>query len=351
MGDYTAVLLALVLLLLNAFFVGAEFALVSARRTQIEPRAQAGSTMARTTLRAMENVSLVMAAAQLGITMCSLGLGAVGEPAVAHLLEPGFHALHVPDDLLHPISFVVAMGIVVYLHVVLGEMVPKNIALAGPDRAAILLGPPMMGIVAVLRPVIVALNAIANVTLRMLRVEPKDEVSSTFTREEVAALVEESRGEGLLADEEYDRLAGALGFTERTMESVLMPMDSLSTLPRGCTAADVEDLCAATGFSRFPIVDDTGHPIGYLHIKDVLETDPARRSRVIDDKWIHAFASVQPGDVLHDALETLQRKGAHMARVVDGEGVTVGLATMEDVLEELVGEIRDAAHLEETTGS
>ena len=206
----------------------------------------------------------------------------------------------------------------------------------------------MMWIVTVLRPVIVALNAVANLTLRLLRVEPRDEISSTFTREEVAALVEESRGEGLLADEEYDRLAGALGFTERTMESVLLPMSSLSTLPRGCTAADVEDLCAATGYSRFPVCHSDGEPMGYLHIKDVLETDPARRTRVIDDKWVHSFATVQPGDVLHDALETLQRKGAHMARVVDAEGHTLGLATLEDVLEELVGEIRDAAHLDET---
>ena len=135
MSDLGGVLLAIVLLALNAFFVGAEFALLSARRSQIEPRAQEGSRAARTTLRAMEHVSLVMAGAQLGITVCSLGLGAVGEPAVAHLLEPAFHAMRVPDAALHPVAFVVAMSIVVYLHVVLGEMVPKNIALAGPDRA------------------------------------------------------------------------------------------------------------------------------------------------------------------------------------------------------------------------
>ena len=137
---------------LNAFFVGAEFALLAARRSQIEPRAQEGSRAARTTLRAMENVSLVMAGAQLGITVCSLGLGAIGEPAVAHLLEPVFHAARMPDNLLHPVSFVVAMSVVVYLHVVLGEMVPKNIALAGADRAAMVLSPPMMVIVTVLRP-------------------------------------------------------------------------------------------------------------------------------------------------------------------------------------------------------
>jgi CBS domain containing-hemolysin-like protein len=347
MSDLTAVLLAVVLLAFNAFFVGAEFALVSARRSQIEPRAQEGSRMARTTLTAMENVSLMMAGAQLGITICSLGLGAVGEPAVAHLLEPLLDALHVPHDLLHPIAFVIALAVVVFLHVVLGEMVPKNIALAGPDRAALVLGPPMFAIVTVLRPLIVALNAIANGTLRLIRIEPKDEVSSTYTREEVAALVEESHGEGLLESDEYDRLAGALGFTEKTVAAVLMPTESLTTVRRGSTVAEVEALCAATGFSRFPVASEDGELVGYLHIKDVLETDPARRERTVEDKWIRSFAPVTTADALHEALETLQRRGAHMARVVDPSGATLGLATLEDVIEELVGEIRDAAHLDE----
>ncbi|CAI9401163.1 hemolysin family protein [Aestuariimicrobium sp. T2.26MG-19.2B] len=346
MNEWVALGVAVVLLALNAFFVGAEFALISARRTQIEPLALTGSVRARATLRAMENISVVMAGAQLGITICSLGLGAVAEPALAHLLEPVFHAVGVPGELVHPVSFVLALMVVVYLHVVLGEMVPKNIAIAGPDRAALALALPMVGIVTVLRPLIVVVNACANLVLRALRIEPKDEVSSAFTREEVAGLVEESRGEGLLADNEYDRLSGALGFTEQTVATVLLPVAQLATVHRGCTLDEVEALCAETGFSRFP-VRDHGELVGYLHIKDVLEVDPERRGRVVDDKWIRPFAAVRPTDVLHDALATLQRKRAHVARVVDAEGTTLGLATMEDVLEELVGEIRDAAHTAE----
>lgn len=347
MSDLGGILLTFALLAANAFFVGAEFALISARRTQIEPRAAAGSRVARTTLRAMEQVSLVMAGAQLGITVASLGLGAVSEPAVAHLLEPLFHTLGLPDSMLHPVAFVVAMSIVVYLHVVLGEMVPKNIALAGPDRAALVLGPPMMVVVTVLKPVVVVLNAIANGVLRLMRVQPKGEVTSAFTREEVAALVDESRGEGLLPENEYDRLSGALGFTEQTVMSVLMPPAHLTTITRGARVAEVEQVCAATGFSRFPVTGDGGDLLGYLHIKDVLETDPERRERPVDDKWIRPFATVRPGDVLHDALETLQRRGAHMGRVVEDDGTVLGLVTLEDVLEELVGEIRDAAHAED----
>ncbi len=347
MSVTSALLLAVVLLAANAFFVGAEFALISARRSQIEPRAQEGSRLARTTLHAMENVSLVMAGAQLGITMCSLGLGAVGEPAVAHLLEPLFHDLGMPDALLHPVAFAIALAVVVYLHVVLGEMVPKNIAIAGPEQAALVLGPPMMGVVTVLRPVVVLLNALANATLRLLRVEPRDEVSSAYTREEVAAMVEESRGEGLLRDEEYDRLAGALGFTEKTVATVLMPSAELETVRRGSTVADVEALCASTGYSRFPVLSEQEELLGYLHIKDVLETDESLRDRVVDDKWIRPFAPVQVTDLLHDALERLQHRGAHMARVVEADGSVLGIATLEDVIEELVGEIRDAAHHDE----
>ena len=348
MSDYAAVLVAVALLAANAFFVGAEFALISARRTQIEPRAAEGSRAARSTLRAMEQVSLVMAGAQLGITMASLGLGAIGEPAVAHLLEPVFHLVGVPDGLLHPVSFVVALTVVVYLHVVLGEMVPKNIAIAGPERAALVLGPPMMLVVIVLKPVVVALNAIANTILRLIRVEPRDEVASAFTREEVASMVDESRGEGLIREDEYDRLAGALGFTERTVTDVLLPRESLVTVPQGATGADIEEVCAETGFSRFPVASGTGELLGYLHVKDVLETDPGRRLRPVDDKWIRSFATVRPGDVLHDSLSTLQARGAHMGRVVGDDGGVLGLVALEDVLEELVGEIRDAAHADET---
>jgi len=299
--------------------------------------------MARTTLRAMENMSLVIGVNQLGITVCSLVLGAVGEPAVAHLLEPALHAVHVPDSLLHPISFAVALTIVVFLHVVLGEMIPKNIALAGPDRAALVLGPPIWGFVTVLRPVIIVINAIAAAILKLFGVRLMDEVSSTYTREEVAALVEESRGEGLIEAEEYDRLAGALGFTEKPVSTVLMRPETLTTVRRGSTPADVEALCAATGYSRFP-VEEAGELLGYLHIKDVLETDEARRERIIEDKWTRPFATVPDGVLLHDALETLQREGAHMGRVVDADGTTLGVVTLEDVIEELVGEIRDAAH-------
>jgi CBS domain containing-hemolysin-like protein len=284
-----------------------------------------------------------MAGAQLGITMSSLGLGAIGEPAVAHLLEPLFEVAGLPADLLHPVAFAVALLVVVFLHVVLGEMVPKNIALAGPERAALILGPPMMVVVTVLRPAVVVLNAMANGFLRLLRVEPKDEVASTYTHTEVSAMLDESRHEGALGDDEYDRLAGALGFTEKTIEAVLLPLDELVTLPPDAPLEDIEQACAETGFSRFPIEGEDGELVGYIHVKDVLETDPGDDDR-LEDKRIRPFATVRPGHRLHEAFSVLRRRGAHLGRVVDDEGQVLGLITLEDVLEELVGEIRDSVH-------
>ena len=306
MSTQTAILLGLVLLLGNAFFVGAEFALVSARRTQLEPRAEQGSRLARSALAAMEQVSLVMAGAQFGITVCSLGLGAVAEPALADLLEPAADAVGLPHGAVHPIAFTVALALVVYLHVVLGEMVPKNLALAGPERAALVFGAPMIMIVTALKPIVFVLNAAANASLRLAGIEPRAEISSVFTREQVEALVDESRAEGLLEEGEYARLSGALGFTSRTVADVYLPMAGLQTVSRGARATEVEAICAETGFSRFPVVGDTGSLIGYLHIKDVLADDGHGRAQVVEDRWIRSFANVQTNDSLVEALQTLQ---------------------------------------------
>lgn len=339
MSDGTALLLGLALLLGNAFFVGAEFAVMSARRSQIEPRAEAGSRAARTTLWAMEHVSLMLACAQLGITVSSLGLGAVAEPALAHLLEPAFERFGVPESLVHPAAFALALGVVVYLHVVIGEMVPKNIAIAGPERAALVLAPPLVLVARLTSPVIRVLNGIANRALRLAGVEPKDEVTSAFTAEEVHSIVTESRREGLLEDR-HGLLTGAIEFSDRVAGDVMVPLDDVVTLPAGSTPADVERMVGRTGFSRFP-VRANGELVGYLHLKDVLYAEDGAHDEPVPDKRVRALVSVRCDDEVEDALATMQRSGAHLARVLDDEGRVVGVLFLEDVLEELVGEIRD----------
>ena len=340
MSTGLAIGVSIFLLAANAFFVGAEFALISARRSLIEPRAAAGSRAARTTLKAMENVSLMMAGAQLGITICSLGLGYLGEPAIAHFLEGPFEAIGIPEGLVHPIAFAIALGLIGYLHVVFGEMVPKNIALAGPDRAALFLAPPLVLIVRVLHPAIALLNWIANRTLRAVGIVPQDEVTSSFTRDEVAGLVSESTREGMLEENEQRLLIGALEFEERDARSVLLPLSEVEALPVDVTPAQVEDVAGRTGYSRFP-VQEGDRFVGYLHLKDALEFEDRHRNRPIARSWIRPLAVVRASDPLRSVLATMQRSNAHLARVDDADGTVLGVAALEDVIEELVGEIRD----------
>ncbi|NCT90924.1 HlyC/CorC family transporter [Cellulomonas sp. APG4] len=342
MADLTALLVAVALLAGNAFFVGAEFALIAARRTQIEPRAATGSRAARLTLRAMERVSLMMAGAQLGITMCSLGLGAIAEPAVAHLLEVPLAAVGIEGALLHTIAFAIALTIVVFLHMVLGEMVPKNIAIAGPERSALALGPLLYGIVLVLRPLIVALNWCANVVLRMLRVEPKDEVASAFTADEVAAFIAESRQEGLLDEDEHELLTSALSIGLEKVSAVTVPRDELVVLPVDVTAEQAEAECVRTGFSRFPLSSPGGELVGYLHLKDVLGLDEDERVRPVPARVVRPLATIAAGATLEDALAAMQARGSHVA-LVTRRGSVLGAAMLEDVVEHLVGEVADAA--------
>jgi len=338
---WLTIAISLILLGLNAFFVGAEFALISARRSVIEPKAEEGGRMARITLRSMENVSLMMAAAQLGITLCTLGLGALAKPAVASAVEGPLDAIGAPQALVYPLAFAIALFIVASLHVVLGEMVPKNIALARPDRSALALAPSLGLVVIVLYPAIALLNWIANAILRLLGVEPRNEVASAFTRDEVAGLVEESRREGFLDSHESRLLAGALGFEERTASSVLLPVETIETVPVTVTPAEVEAVAVRTGFSRFPVSRD-GEMIGYLHLKDALEFKDRHRNRPIAESWIRPLPTVGGDDLLRSVLETMQGSGAHLARVTDSGGHTTGVVALEDVLEELIGEVRDA---------
>ena len=341
MSDAVGLSLTVVLLLLNGFFVGAEFALISARRSSIEPKAAGGSRSARITLRAMENVSLMMAGCQLGITVCSLALGALSEPAIAHLLEIPFAAVGIPEAFVHPIAFMLALALVTFLHVVIGEMVPKNIALAGPDRAALILGPPLALVVKLLYPVIWILNTIANGVLRLIKVTPKNEVTSAFTRDEVAGLVAESRQVGHLDAREEKLLIGALTFDDHDLAGVLISSTDVASLPVGITPAEAEDTAARCGYSRYPVTGHDGTMAGYVHIKDLLETDGARRSQPIDPALIRPLVTVRRADPIRQVLFTMKDTGAHLATVLGDDGRTVGIVALEDVLEELVGQIRD----------
>ncbi|KAA2254081.1 HlyC/CorC family transporter [Solihabitans fulvus] len=340
-----AIFISVVLLAANAFFVGAEFALISARHDRLESMVERGVTRARTVMRAGEQISLMLAGAQLGITLCSLGLGALGEPAIAHLLEQGLRPLGVPDGVVHAVSFPVALVLVAVLHIVLGEMVPKNIAIAGPERSAVWLVPAHVAFVRLVRPLISLFNMAANGVLRLMRVEPKDELDTAYTPDELASLIGESRREGLLEDSEHRRLAQTLSSAERTVADVLVPTERLTTVPAAPTVGDLEAAVAATGFSRFPVRGEDGRLAGYLHVKDVLDLAGEDPRTPVPRARIRGLPEL-PGDArLDEALAALRRAHSHVARAVGPDGSLLGMVALEDLVEEYVGTVRDGTHV------
>jgi len=341
MGEYSGIAWLAVLLLVNAFFVGAEFAIISARRSQIEPRAEAGSRAAKTTLWAMEHATLMLATSQLGITIASLLILNVSEPALHHLLELPLGLTPLTGEAIGMISFVLALLIVSFLHVVLGEMVPKNLSFSVPDRAALLLAPPLVFISMVFRPVIVALNATANGIVRLFGIEPKNEATSVYNLEEVQTIVAQSKKEGVLADR-TGALTAAFEFTSKKVKDVGLALSKLVTLHEDATPADLERAVAQHGFSRYVLINDEGEPSGYLHLKDVIDLRPDEFDEPVPPKRIRQLISIYRETDLEDALATMRRSGVHVARVFDESGATQGVLFLEDIIEELVGEVQDA---------
>ncbi len=347
-----ALLAAVLLLAGNAFFVGAEFSVMSVRRSQVEPLA-GSSRRARTVLDALHHLSLMLAGAQLGITLCSLGLGAVAEPAVAHLLEGVLKAVHVPESLLHPIAFAVALTLVVFLHMVLGEMVPKNIALARPERAALVLVPPLVAFARASGPVLRLLNAIANRTVRAFGVEPKDELTTSYSPDELAEIIAESRSEGLLDRDEHERLSSALALQQTCARDVMVTFDRLVTVAETVTADELEALVVVTGFSRFPVrsvLDDASTPdvvegglVGFVHVKDILGLTDEERSGPLPPALRRPMPQLAADLPLEQVLTALQRNRSHLAQVVDERGA-IGVLALEDVVEQFVGEVEDATN-------
>jgi CBS domain containing-hemolysin-like protein len=278
-----------------------------------------------------------------------LGLGSLGEPAVAHQLEWLTGSLGVPDALLHTIAFLVALGIVTVAHILLGEMVPKNIAIAGPERAALWMVPPLVAFMRVTRPVIALFSQSARLVLRTFGVRVRDELASAYSPDELANLIADSSREGLLDSQEHRRLTQTLSTRERTVADVLVPMSDLTMVSAKPTLGDIERAVAQTGFSRFPLSRQEsgadGQLVGYLHVKDVLELLGSPPDTPVPRSSIRPLPEVPASAKFGDALALLRRSGSHLARVVNADGRTEGVVALEDLVEEYVGDVRDATHV------
>lgn len=347
MSIWLAIVLIIALLAANAFFVGAEFALVSSRKDRLESLQAQGRSNADDVLYATEHLSIYLAGAQFGITVASLILGKVAEPAIASYIEAPFEALGLPSDLLHPISFVIALAFISFLHILFGEMVPKNIAIAGPEQTAMWLTPAMTVWMKSTRPFLEALNWVARKTLAAFGIQQRDELDSTVDQEQLATMIQESREEGLLDAEETVRLAKALRQDSRNLKEVLIPLSEVKTIPydpRGTRLSFIEAAVQDTGYSRFPVRISAGSLAGYIHVKDILdlmasdEDDPR-----VPNSRIRPLITVDGGESMDDALALLHRRSAHMAEVHE-HGALVGVVALEDLIEEYVGTVADWTH-------
>ncbi|MDU3110783.1 hemolysin family protein [Corynebacterium sp.] len=373
MSDWFGILLTFFLLLVNAFFVGAEFSLIAARRDRLEALLAQGKKRARTVINASEHLSMMLAAAQLGITIASLLLGKVSEPALAHLLEAPFQAMGIPESLLHPLSFAIALMLVSVLHIMLGEMVPKNIALVGPETMAMLLIPVHMVFYRLTKPLLLLFNWMARHTLKLFGIEQRDELDTTVDSTELASMIAESRQEGLLDSEEHVRLRRTLASATRTIEEVLIPHEQIRRLPTAPTVGDLETAVTETGFSRFPVAAANNEPNeyrGYVHVKDVLDRvmDPASGPETaIPDDEIRPMIEIPIDATLDEGLRIMRRYSAHMAVAVRARmpkphlranapasiapktgafsgAEQIGIVALEDLIEEQVGVVRDWTH-------
>ena len=340
MNPLIAILIAVILVLLNGIFVAAEFALIAARRTRIEREAEEGDRGARRVLNAMQNLPLSLSGAQLGITVTSLGLGLIAEPAVADVLESIVEPLiDIPSGLLHGISFAVALLVVVFFHMVIGEMVPKNLALATPERTARWVTPVHWALVTIMRPVVWLLNGMAALLLKPFRVEQVEELGTAHTAQEFVTMLDASAGEGVIDEFNHMLLSGALGFESRDAASLMVPWSDVVMADRTDTVVEVSELAATSGHSRIPIIAGSA-VLGFVHAKDLLYVENGDRDKPVSRELIRRMLVVSSDRKVSELLFSMRRSQIHFA-LVRNHGNEVGIITLEDILELIVGDIID----------
>ena len=332
---------ALLLILANGLFVAAEFALVTVDRGAVTRAAAAGDRRAQGVSTALRNLSFELSGAQLGITVTSLLVGMLANPALAFLLAPPLRSVGMPSAVVHGSAAVVGMLLATVVQMVIGELVPKNWAISRPLQVARSVAGPQRVFSTVCRPVILLLNGAANRLVRAMGIEPAEELASARGAEELVALARHSASEGALEEDTADLFVRTLGLGELTAESVMTPRVDVSSLQDRATAADVLNLTRATGLSRFPVYRDSIDEVtGVVTLKDALAVPADRRTLVPVSELMAAPLLVPETLPVERLLEMLRRRHS-MAVVVDEYGGTAGVATLEDVVEEMVGEVLD----------
>ncbi|WP_427919124.1 hemolysin family protein [Streptomyces sp. cg40] len=329
-----ALFVTVLLLIGSGFFVAAEFALVAAKRHRMEKVAAEGQRGAKAALAGMRELSLMLAGAQLGITICTLGLGSVSKPAISHELDPLLHTLGLPSGLSYGVSFAVAMVVVVFLHMVVGEMAPKSWAIAHPERSAMLLSPPFRAVVKAARPLLSLLNRASNALVRLCRVTPRDELAEVHNREQLTHLVEESKRLGLISETDSELLTSSLTEPQNPVGALQIPAGRINSVPAGADVDEILALAAEHDRSRLLVRDGTS-VLGSVHARDALIARTRGRTVTARD-LARPIPELTEQDTVSHAIEQLRRHRASLAVVRGATGTLTGMVTLDDLLARLL---------------
>ena len=339
--------LALLLVFANAFFVAAEFALVGARRTRIESLAEEGNTRARLARIAIRNLDHYISGTQLGITLASLGLGWVGESTLAAIIIQAFDGLPAPWDVIatHTVAGVIAFALITFLHIVLGELAPKSLALLFPETTSLWTAGPLIGFSKIFSPFIAILNGSANLLLRMVGLRPPTEVERVHRPEEIEMLVTQMYEQGALAEEPVEMIRGVFDLSETTAGEVMTPRTEIVAVPIDASVDQTAEIILEAGHSRIPVYEGSlDRIVGVVLARDVWRAQRDGQESITG--LIRPLPYVPDSKDIEGLLREMQEQRVHMAVVVDEFGGTAGIVTLEDLVEEIVGEIRDEYEVE-----
>lgn len=331
--------MVLILVLLNGFFVAAEFAIVKIRSSRLDALVQEGNVKAKFARSIVGNLNAYLSACQLGITLASLGLGWIGEPAVAKLLEPVLGSIGVPNAIIHTIAFVIAFTLITAFHITIGEQVPKTYAIRKSEEVTLWAAIPLMLFYKLMNPFIWLLNGASNWMLKKSGIEPDAEHESVHTEDEIRVIMQESHNSGLIDKQEFTLFDNLFEFTETNAKEIMIPRTEMVCLYADRSFEDNKEIAVAEMLTRYPVCDpDKDNIIGFVHIKDLLKADA-----VTPDirQLVRPLLTVPESMPISTLLRLMQRKKTQMVLLIDEYGGTSGIVTVEDILEEIVGEIQD----------
>ena len=343
MSDPFGLLIILLLVLMNGCFVAAEFALVTVRWTRIEELVDQGVLGARLVQMATERMENMIAATQLGITLCSLGVGWLGEPAVARMLQPVVAAWHLPwgPVFVHGAAIAISFLVITYMHVVLGELAPKAIALQRAENVALALTGPLLAFERVFRPLSGLMRGSGRFVVRLLRLPQPTAEQSVHSAEEIDRLVEEGTEAGVIPADEAKYVRNVFELSDKTVRDVMVPREKVVTLSLAATEEEILETSRETGHTRMPVWEgEPDHVIGIVNTKDLFHIFSLRGLVILMDALYPAIA-VRPEQPVARVLGLFKRERRQMAIVQDAAGHFLGIVTLEDILEEIVGEIED----------